>query len=127
LHVFRIDVEERFLRQFLPINGLQLLAADMVLPLIFVIAGAAGVWLLQGFPASITSLGLTFIPVLAILVALCGAVALTNKRVLQTRILTTALTFGLIMIAGVNFSPLVAFIIAVLAIMTLGGMVAQNA
>jgi len=127
LHVFRIDVEERFLRQFLLVDGLQLLMADVILPLIATIAGAMIVWLLQGFPPNITSIGALFIPILSLLVALCGAVALTNKRVLQTRILATGITFGLIMVAGVNFSPIIAFVIAVLAIMTLGGMVSQNA
>jgi hypothetical protein len=127
LHVFRIDVEERFLRQFLLVDGLQLLMADMLLPLIATIAGAMGIWMIQGFDPEITSIGALFIPILAILVALCGAVALTNKRVLQTRILATGITFGLIMIVGVNFSPIFAFVVALLSIMTLGGMVSQNA
>ncbi len=127
LHVFRIDVEERFLRQFLLVDGLQLLMADVILPLIATIAGAMVVWLAQGFEPEITSIGALFIPILAILLALCGAVALTNKRVLQTRILATGITFGIIMVVGVNFSPIIAFVAAVLSIMTLGGMVSQNA
>ncbi len=128
LYVFRHDVEERFLRQFLPFNGFQLLLADVIVPLAAVIVGALAVWLLQGFEPQITLIGVMFIPVLALLLALCGAHALTSERVLQTRLLTTGLSFGLPMVAGVaTGAPLLAFVVATLAITTLIGLIIQNA
>ncbi len=128
LYVFRIDVEERFLRQFLPFNGFQLLMADIILPYIAVVIGAVGVWLLQGFDPAVASVGLMFIPMLVLLLALCGAHATTTQRVLQTRLFTTGLSFGLPMLAGVvTGSPFIALIVAFFAMTTLIGLVIQNA
>lgn len=127
LNVFSEDLEEPFLRQFLTVDGFRLLVADVIVPLLALIAGSLAVWLLQGFAPGITTLGLTWIPLLAVLLTLCGAVALTNERVLQTRLLTTGLVFGLLMIVGVNFSLFAAFIVAALAVLALSAMVAQNA
>ncbi|MBZ0297598.1 MAG: hypothetical protein K8L99_33890 [Anaerolineae bacterium] len=128
LYVFRIDVEERFLRQFLPFNGFQLLMADIVLPYIAVVVGAGLVWAVQGFDPAITMSGLIFIPLLALMLALCGAYAVTTTRVLQTRLLSTGLSFGLPIVAGVvTGSPLAALVVALLAISTLIGLVIQNA
>lgn len=128
LYVFRIDIEERFLRQFLPFNGFQLLMADILLPYVAVVVGATAVWLLQAFDPAVTSIGLLFIPVLVLLLALCGAYAYTSARVLQTRLLTTGLSFGLPMLIGVaTGSPLLAFVVAFFAITTLIGLVVQKA
>jgi len=46
LHVFRSDSQELFLRQFLPVDGLQLLLADILVPLVAMIAGGftADLW-----------------------------------------------------------------------------------
>jgi hypothetical protein len=82
---------------------------------------------MQTAPADTIVYGLTWIPVLAVLLTLCGAVALTNARVLQTRLLATAISFGAVMVVGVNVSPIFALGIAVFAILTLMGMVSQNA
>lgn len=128
LYVFRIDVEERFLRQFLPFNGFQLLLADIILPYLAVVIGALVVWTLQGFDPSIAGIGIMFIPMLALLLALCGAYAATTPRVLQTRLLTTGLSFGLPMLAGAaTGSPFIALIVAFFAMTTLIGLVMQNA
>lgn len=128
LYVFRVDVEERFLRQFLPVSGFALLIADIIVPLFFMIVGCLGIWLLNGFPPEVTVFGLTFIPVLAILLALCGAYSMTTRRVLQTRILTTCASFGAVMFAGVNFhSPTAAFVVAIIAILIISGIVSTNA
>jgi hypothetical protein len=128
LYVFQVDLEERFLRQFLPFDGFQLFIADVLLPLIFLIIGAVGAWLLQSFPPQITLLGVMVIPILAIMLALCGAVALTNKRVLQTRLLATGASFGAVILAGVGLeSPLAAFGVAIFALLILSGIVTQNA
>lgn len=128
LYVFRIDIEERFLRQFLPFNGFQLLMADILLPYIAVVLGAVLVWVAQGFDPAITLTGLIFIPLLALMLALCGAYAVTTTRVLQTRLVSTGLSFGLPVLAGVaTGSPLVALVIALFAISTLIGLVMQHA
>ncbi len=128
LYVFRVDLEERFLRQFLPFDGFQLFIADVLLPLIFLIIGAVGAWFLQNFPPEVTVLGFMIIPILAIMLALCGAVALTNKRVLQTRLLATGLSFGAVILAGVGLgSPLAALGVALFALLILSGLVTQNA
>lgn len=129
LHVFSADLEEPFLRQFMPIDGLQLLLADVILPFIALVAGgtAAWLWAMQGQPPDVIGVGLLWIPVLAVLLTLCGAVALTNERVLQTRLMTTAISFGIIMVVGVNISMLFALGVAIVAIMILIGMVGQNA
>jgi len=127
LYVFRVDLEERFLRQFLPFDGFQLFIADVLLPLIFLVTGAIGAWWLQGFPAQITLLGIMMIPILSLMLALCGAVALTNKRVLQTRLLATGASFGAVILAGVGLgSPFVALAVALFALLILSGLVSNN-
>jgi hypothetical protein len=127
-YVFQRDVDERFLRQFLPVDGLQLFAADVVVPLLFLIAGAMFGLLLPGFSPLVIAFGALMIPVLAVLLALCGAVALTNKRVLQVRLLAIGLSFGAVILVGVGLeSPLAAFGVAIFAILVLTGLVASNA
>lgn len=128
MHVFRSDEEELFLRQFLPVDGLQLLLADIVVPLIALIAGGLVAWFTFGFDAEITSLGIVAIPLLALMVALCGAVALTNARVLQTRLLATGLSFGLVILAGTQLgTPIAGLAVAALAVLLMSGMVGTNA
>jgi hypothetical protein len=62
------------------------------------------------------------------MLALCGAVALTNKRVLQTRLLATGASFGAVILAGVGLgSPLAALGVAVFALMILSGLISTNA
>ena len=128
LHTFRMDVREPFLRQFLPLNGLQILFADILLPLAFLIAGSLAVWLAQSLPLEILSTGIMFIPLLALLLAMCGAVAMTTQRELQTRLLATAASFGLAVLAGMALgTPYAAFGVVLLAMLILSGMLAQNA
>jgi hypothetical protein len=128
LHVFRSDAEELFLRQFLPVDGLQLLLADILLPLGAMIIGGLVVWLGFGFPPEITSMGVLFIPILGLMVALCGAVAVTNVRVLQTRLLATGLSFGAVILAAMALqSPLAGLGAAFLAVLIMSGLVGTNA
>lgn len=129
LHVFRADLEEPFLRQFMPVDGLQLLVADVLLPLVSLIFGglAGWFWIMQGREIDLIGLGLLWIPLLSVLLTLVGAVSLTYERVLQTRLIATALVFGSIMVAGANFSILIALIVAGFALLLLFGMVMQNA
>lgn len=128
LYVFRVDVAERFLRQFLPVNGVELLAADILAPLAATIIGSLGIWLLQHYDPDIMFFGAIMIPLLNILLALCGAYSFTSTRVLQTRILTTVASFGVVMFAGANFhSPALAAGVAVLAVFILIGLVSTSA
>jgi hypothetical protein len=127
LHTYRMDVQETFLRQFLPFNGLQILLADIALPLLALIAGSMVVWWLQPLSPDILLLGLTFIPLLGFMLALCGAVSLNRGRALQARLLATGLSFGLAALAGFGLgTPLAAFVVSILAIMTMGGMLVQD-
>ena len=127
MYAFRADQEDGFLRQFLPVDGVQLLAADVVFPLLFLTAGAVGVWLLQGFPPDTAILGALAIPLLTILLALCGAVALTTNRVLQTRLLATAASFGPAMVVATELGPTAGLLVALFAALVLAGLVAQRA
>ena len=127
LHVLSDDLEEPFLRQFLPMNNLTLFLADTLAPLLALISGGLLVWVAHGFSLDVSMLGLLFIPVLAGLLGLCGAVSLTQKRPLQTRILATALSFGAAMAAGaLTGIPLAAFVVAWLGILVLSGVLAAE-
>jgi hypothetical protein len=127
LHVFRSDAQEPFLRQFLPVDGLQLLLADMLFPLITLIAGGLVAWFGFGFEPEILTLGFVFIPVLALMVALAGALAVTNVKVLQTRLLATGLSFGAVILAGTQLqTPLAALGVASVAILLMSGMIGTN-
>lgn len=127
LHAYRQDLQEPFLRQFLPLNGFEVLVADVILPLICLIFGAAVVWSFQPLPPEALGLGILFIPLLAFLLALCGAVALTRDRVFQTRLLATGLSFGLPLVAALALnSPIAGLIVMVLALMALAGMLVQE-
>lgn len=128
LYMFRVDVEERFLRQFLPVNGFELLMGDILSPLAATIAGGAFVIFANGFDLEATLLALILIGILSVLLALCGAVALTSRRVLQMRLLATTLSFGALIIGWTSLhSPLAVFGIALMAIIILSGLVATNA
>ena len=128
LHVFRSDIEERFLRQFLPVDGLQLLMADILLPFITITVGGLIVWFSYGFEPDILTLGMIAIPLLALMVALCGAVAVTNVRMFQTRLLATGLSFGAVILAGTQLhTPYAGLAVAGFAVLLMSGMVGQNA
>lgn len=128
LHAFRMDLQEPFLRQLIPLNGFQILVADVIMPLSFLIAGSLGVWFLQGYDLNTLSMGLMFVPLLALLLTLCGAVALTRDRVFQFRLLVTGFTFGLALVLSLWLeTPLAGLIVVVLSIMTLSQMLVQEA
>ncbi len=127
MYAFRADQEDGFLRQFLPVDGIQLLVADVAFPLLFLAAGGVAVWLLQGFPPAQMALGVLAIPLLAVLLTLCGAVALTTNRVLQTRLLATAASFGPAMVAATQLGAAAGLLVAAFAALVLAGLVAQRA
>ncbi len=128
LHVFRSDIEERFLRQFLPVDGLQLLMADILLPFLTISIGGLVVWFTYGFDPDTLMIGVIAIPLLALMVALCGAVAVTNVRMFQTRLLATGLSFGAVILAGTQLhTPYAGLAVAGFAVLLMSGMVGQNA
>ena len=128
LHTFQMDVQERFLRQFLPINGWQIFLADVGLPLLFVVAGGIAVWFWQPLPPEIIMQGFIFIPVASMVLALCGAYALNTSRVLQRRLLSVGLSFGLAIVASVWLkTPIAGLVVLILAIMMLSGLLMQEA
>ncbi|MBI5668642.1 MAG: hypothetical protein HZC41_11605 [Chloroflexi bacterium] len=124
LYVFRADLEERFLRQFVLMDHLRLLAADALLPLAALILGALSAWLLQGFPAEISIIGVVFIVLLSLLLALSGAAALSNRRVLLARVLITAFSFGAVVVAGNSLGLMAALVAAGFISLLLAGVVA---
>ncbi len=127
LHVFRSDQEEPFLRQFLPVDGLQLLLADILLPLIALIVGGLAVWITYGVDPDLLIMGVMFIPVLGLMVALSGAVAVTNARVIQTRLLATGASFGAVILAGTQLhNAFAGLVVAGIAVLLMGGMVGTN-
>ncbi len=128
LHTFQMDVQERFLRQFLPINGWQIFLADVGLPLLFVIGGAIAVWVWQPLPPDVIVQGFIFIPLSSMVLALCGAYALNTSRVLQRRLLAVGLSFGLAIVASVWLkTPVAGLVVLVVAIMFLAGLLMQEA
>lgn len=129
LHVFAADVEEPFLRQFIPIGGLTLFFADTLLPLTALSLGASIVWALQaGVSPQVIALGISSIPLIALLIALSGAFALTRRRVLQTRVFATFGSLGAALIAGTaTESPFTGIVAAVFAAFILSVMIAVDA
>lgn len=128
LHAFRMDLQEPFLRQFVPLNGFEIFVSDVILPLAFLILGSSIVWAVQGFDADMLMLGIMFIPLLAFTLALCGAVAVTRDRVFQSRLLATGLSFGLPLVASIALqTPLAGLVVLFLAIMTMAGLLVQEA
>ncbi len=128
LYTFRRDVQEPFLRQFLPLDGFQIFFADVLLPLLFLIAGALFAWFLQPLPPFLLLTGAVYIPLLGLLLALCGAAAMTATRELQARLLGTAASFGLALLASMLLgTPLAGLLVVCVAIALLGGILMQHA
>ncbi|NWG17738.1 MAG: hypothetical protein HXY41_14015 [Chloroflexi bacterium] len=125
LYVFRTDLEERFLRQFLLADRLRLLAADALLPLAALLAGALIVWIAQGFAPEVAIVGAALILLLGMLLALSGAAAFGNRRVALARFLITAAGFGVVAVAGVNLGALAGLVVAVIANLLLCGVLME--
>jgi hypothetical protein len=127
LHTYRMDVKEPFLRQFFQFSGLQILFADIALPLTFLIAGSLGVWFVIGLSPEIISLGVLLIPMLALVLSMCDAVAMNRDRPLQARLLAVGLSVGVATLAGFGLgTPLAAVVILTLAVMIMAGMLSQD-
>ena len=127
-YTFRRDVQEPFLRQFLPLDGFQIFFADVLLPLGFLVVGALIVWFLQPLPPLLLLTGAVYIPLLGLLLALCGAAAMTSTRELQTRLLGTAASFGIALVLSMLLgTPLAGLVVVCVSIALLGGILMQHA
>ncbi len=125
LYIYRADVEEPFLRQFLPLDDFSLLLADSLLPLLVTIIGASLAWLAHGFSPDETTSGLMFIPAFVMLHTLCGAYAIKRgeNRALQTRLIAVVISYGAIGGGFAVFQATGALIALVIVLMTLVGLV----
>lgn len=134
LYTFRRDVQEPFLRQFLPLDGFQIFIADVLLPLAFLLVGALLAWFrfLQDVPPELffefLITGVMTIPLLGLLLALCGAAAMTATREFQTRLLGTGASFGIAIVASILLgTPLAGLVVVCISIALLGGILMQHA
>ena len=128
LYVYRSDVEEMFLRQFLPLDGFLLLLADALLPLVAVCAGAMVVWAAYAPNPDAALIEILFIPVLALIQALGSAYgAARGEKALQTRLIAIMLSYGVIAVgyAALQFTGLLGA--SVLVLMILIGLVTDGA
>jgi hypothetical protein len=128
VYAFEKDVAERFLRQFIPFDGMQLLIADSLLPWILVSLGGAIICLVQPIPLDVKLIAVVMVIVLAALLIIIGAFSITSQRVLQSRMIATGLSYGTIIVVGIGFqSILFAAVAAMLAIMILTALISANA
>ncbi|MGQ9907704.1 MAG: hypothetical protein ACUVS2_02600 [Candidatus Flexifilum sp.] len=127
LRVFEDDVQEPFLRQFLPFDGLQLLLADALIPwLIALLGGVAALLLMQPASSILVYAGIG-LPLAAIALFLINAWSLTQRRTLQMRLLGTLIVFGGAAGAGAALqTPTVGLIVLGLSALILSGMVLQD-
>lgn len=127
LRVFRSDVEEPFLRQFLIVDGLQLLLADALLPFTALLVGSGIALAFSPLPETALVYAVTAVPLAAALITLLGAWSLTQRRVLQSRLFGSLFAFGAAAGAGMALgSPLVAAAVLLVGCMVVAGLVLQD-
>jgi len=111
----RADLEEPFLRQFLPLPNWRLLLADTAVPWLLLLAGALAVWLFQ------PNISPLLIVLVSVLLVLCQGVALLKVWRRQVPYIVLALlTLGPMVALGVWRSGAAALVTAILAIGLLG-------
>lgn len=131
VQAFSADVDEPFLRQFLPVDNLRLLLADAAIP--GVALGVVDVIVLLAAHAAFatTLLALAFVPALTLLMALCQGMSLVRVTVARVRVpyvWATGIAFGLVLLVGVpGHAPLTALTLAVIFCLLLGQLVAASA
>ncbi|MCY4526292.1 MAG: hypothetical protein OXB89_06765, partial [Anaerolineaceae bacterium] len=123
-----------FRARSLPLAGFKIFRAAVLLPLPFLLLGALLAWFrfLQDLPSELffeyLITGVMTIPLLGLLLALCGASAMTATRELQTRLLGTGASFGLAILASVLLgTPLAGLVVVCISIALLGGILMQHA
>jgi hypothetical protein len=108
--VFKADTAQPFLRQFLPVNPLQLLLADTALPFLLLLVGTVAAWIRQPAALSIVLDGAGLSVVMAVVIALCqglSLVPLTAWRIRISSALATGTSFGAVLMAGLLTKTLV--------------------
>ncbi len=116
---YRPDVEEPFLRQFLHANTLVLLVVDALLPLLLLLGGAVGAWMLQPEALVVRVAGIALTLVVAYILLLCQGVGLLTLTAYRIRVSPTLLAFlsiGLVVGSGVLLETLIAPLVASVAI-----------
>jgi hypothetical protein len=128
--VFKADTAQPFLRQFLPVNTLQLLLADTALPFLLLLVGTLAAWIRQPAAPSIVLGGAGLSVVMAVVLALCqglGLVPLMAWRIRTSSALATGTSFGAVLMAGLLTKTLVVPLGVGMAIAALlGGLLATS-
>lgn len=124
LHVFQTDVESPFLRQFIQLDGMAILLADTLMPLVGLIGGGAVAVLLWGLDVQAAVMAVLFVGFLGVLITLCGAYALTRPRTLEARLLAVSMSILPVMVAGENLGqPFLALGLAGAGILIVSGLI----
>lgn len=127
LYVYRSDVEETFLRQFLPLDGFLLLLADAMLPIIAVCLGGMAVWSANAPDADTLLTGVMFIPIIVLIQALGSAYGVARgEKALQTRLIAIMLSYGTMAVAWSAFGSTGLIASCALVLMILIGLVTQE-
>lgn len=128
LYVFEQDVEEPFLRQFLPVSTVGLLAADALLPFMVLIGTSITVWILLAPTAEILLMGVPLIFATGALLAFCGAFGAARVRRFESRFFATLIALGAAMAIGSGLgSPLAGLLAMIVGIMLIGGWLSSEA
>jgi hypothetical protein len=129
VQVFSADVDDPFLRQFLGVDTLRLLAADAALPAGLVIAVNLVLWTLQPVPPGAWLPGIALIVLLTVLLALCRGASQVPISPGRARVsygvlavICFGLTVGLGLLAG---SMAVALVVGLLAAVVMASLVAN--
>ncbi len=127
VRVFHADVDEPFLRQFLPVDPLRLLIADAAFPTLLVILASTIVWLLLPVPLAASVTGIAVIVVLSFLLALSRGASLIQITLWQARVshgVLSVICLGLTVGAGLlSSSMLVAVLAGTMVISVLASLV----
>ena len=100
---FRADMDNPFVRQFVPVDNLTLLVADSALPLALLILGGWTMWIAVAGAGPLLLPGLVALALAAILLVLCHAASTVQFRTWPERIsypYAVLITFGLPIVAG---------------------------
>jgi hypothetical protein len=126
LYVYRADTEEKFLRQFLLVDGFILLMADSIVPLMALVLGGVLVMVMQNLPSETILAGLLFVFIVAMVQLLCGAYGVTKgDRALQTRLIAIVVSYIVIAIGFSLASFTGALIGGFLVVTTLMGLISE--
>jgi len=127
LRVFESDVQEPFLRQFLPFDGLQLLLTDALIPWLIMLGGGIAALVVMQLTPAVQIYAWIALPLAAFVLLLIGAWSFTQRRMLQARLLATLFAFGAAAAVGSALqTPIAGLIVIGLAGIIMAGMVLQD-